>query len=86
MLKATYSLADFVRDLKRAATNWAKERYHDFGWQAGYAAFTVAHSATPEVCAYIGHQEEHHYKVSSLDELKALLAEFGVEYDERYAD
>lgn len=85
-LKATHSLADFVRDLKRAVTTWAKQHYYKFGWQVGYAAFSISHSATAAVCRYIANQEEHHATISSFDELLALLAAHGVEYDERYAE
>lgn len=34
--------ADWVKELKRVSNGWIKEQgpdYHDFQWQAGYAAF-----------------------------------------------
>ena len=34
--------------------------------------------------AYIASQEEHHRHISSADELRTLMAEFGIEYDERF--
>lgn len=39
-LKATHCLFDFMRDLKKDATNWTKETLQQphFAWQEGYAA------------------------------------------------
>jgi hypothetical protein len=35
------------------------------------------------VRAHIGRQAEHHRRVSSYDEVRALLVEHGIEFDER---
>ncbi len=47
-------------------------------------AFTKSHADKDAVIEYIKQQEEHHLKVSGLDEFKMLLAEAGIEYDEKY--
>ena len=83
-LKATHCVADFVRDVKRASSIWASERYDRFAWQVGYAALSIRASEIPVVSAYIGAQEEHHRTISSSDELRALLTEFGIPIDERF--
>src|SRR5213595_2218522 len=61
-LRATHRLADFIRELKKAATSWVREQGLEpqFAWQEGYAAFTVSPTAREEVRGYIHNQEEHH--------------------------
>ncbi len=51
-LKATHCLADVMRDLKRASSEWVHETIGDraFAWQEGYGAFTVSASMR-EGCA-----------------------------------
>jgi hypothetical protein len=56
----------------------------EFSWQAGYGAFTVSHSAIPEVKAYVANQAEHHKKMTFQDEFRALLRKHGIEFDEKY--
>ncbi len=84
-LRPIHCLADVMRDLKKESTNWAKgEINRRFGWQDGYAAFTVSPTATAAVRKYIANQEAHHAKRSFVDELKELLKDAGIEYDEKY--
>jgi REP element-mobilizing transposase RayT len=87
-LKATHRLADFMRDLKRSSSIWVAEHIglREFGWQDGYAAFTVSATAKEKVQAYIANQEAHHSKKGFRDELIDLLKRSGVQYDERYLD
>jgi putative transposase len=84
-LKATHCLADFVRELKKASSVWAADN-HDrfFQWQEGYSAFTASHTHRDPLKAYIGGQEEHHRKLSFVEELKHLLERNAVEYDPKY--
>ena len=84
-LKAVHSVASLVREIKKGSVYWARERHRGFGWQSGYAAFSVGRSEIERVARYIANQEEHHRKVSPLEELLTLLREEGVEFDERYA-
>lgn len=59
----TISLSDWVKELKRVTSIWAKNRspeFTEFAWQAGYGAFSVSHSQTPIVSKYIQNQESHH--------------------------
>ncbi len=53
-------------------------------WQPGYGAFTHCDRDKERLIAYIKNQPEHHRTVSFADELRALLAEAGVEFDERW--
>jgi REP element-mobilizing transposase RayT len=83
-MDSKHSLGDVLREVKRQSSIWASQHYHKFGWQGGYAAFSVGASERSRVTAYIANQEEHHRVKSSADELRELLAEHGIEYDARY--
>jgi putative transposase len=84
-LRATHCLADFMRELKKASSVWAAEN-HDrlFGWQDGYAAFSLSATHRGALRKYIATQEQHHKKVSFRDELKTLLEKNDVKYEARY--
>jgi putative transposase len=84
-LRATHCLADFMRELKKAASIWVAEQHEErFRWQDGYAAFTVSATHREAVRTYIANQEEHHKKIGFVDELKQLLEKNGVVYDPKY--
>ena len=83
----TLSIASTMEKVKSHSSGWLKDRWPDrryFGWQTGYAAFSVSKSHEEQVKRYIGNQEEHHRKVSFQEEVLALLKKQGVEYDPRY--
>ena len=54
-----------------------------FGWQAGYAAFTVSASRAADVAGYIAAQQEHHRQVSFQEEFLSFPRKHGIEYDTR---
>ena len=84
-LKATHRISDFMREVKSGSAVWAKANLYDkFGWQEGYSAFSVSANALPAIVKYIQNQEAHHAKHDFLDELRALLKNEGVKYDERF--
>ncbi|MBN1517961.1 IS200/IS605 family transposase [Candidatus Sumerlaeota bacterium] len=86
-LHPTVALADLIRDMKTSSAAWIKKEkiFPDFpGWQVGYGGFTKSHADKDKVTHYIMRQEEHHRKVSFIDEFKQLLAEEGIEFDERF--
>jgi REP element-mobilizing transposase RayT len=81
------SLAEFVKQLKISTSNWIKENkiFPDFShWQEGYGAFTLSMTERDALIDYIKNQEEHHKKFSFMEELRKLLTEAKIEYDERY--
>ncbi len=83
----TLSVADLVRDLKTASSNWIRQEglFSGFiGWQDGYGAFTKSHHDRDAVIEYIKDQVEHHRKVSFMEEFKALLQTEGIPFDERF--
>lgn len=83
-LKATHTLSDLVRELKKSSSSFMKETSPYFAWQEGYAAFTVSATAREGVKRYIANQEEHHRVKSFIEELQGLLEQAGVEYDSKY--
>ena len=86
-LRPTVSVADALRVIKTNSSRWVHEQWPNrpaFGWQTGYAAFTVSQSALGAVRTYIARQEEHHRKMTFQEEFILLLKRHGVEYDERY--
>lgn len=87
-LKATHSLADVVRELKKSSSVWVHHEMglKSFGWQYGYAAFTVSATARGDVRNYITHQEEHHRTKTYREELIEMLDRAGVQYDPKYLE
>ena len=84
-LKATHTLADVVRQMKRGSSAWIHQHgVGKFAWQEVYGAFTVSPSQLSRVQRYIANQMEHHRKKTFEEEYLDLLRLSGVEYDERY--
>lgn len=86
-LHPTICLADFVKDIKTATSTWIKEKEVFSGfthWQDGYGAFTHSTKERDGLIEYIKGQEEHHRKTAFRDELRSLLTEAGIEFDEKY--
>jgi REP element-mobilizing transposase RayT len=84
-LKTTDAPAEMVREVKKASSVWAGENHEPlFGWQEGYAVFSVSWTHVPVVSQYIAGQETHHGITPFVDELKRLLAKNGVTYDPKY--
>lgn len=84
-LRAIHCLGDFMQELKKATSVWARDKHDpEFAWQEGYAAFTVSYTHIDPVKEYIHTQEEHHRQSDFIEELKRLLAKNGVEYKAAY--
>jgi REP element-mobilizing transposase RayT len=87
-VSTTNTLADLVRDIKRASHEMMlreKILYRHFpGWQVGYGAFTYNISLKPVLIKYIQNQEEHHRKASYKEELTKLLTENMLPFKEEY--
>ncbi len=74
-------VADIVREIKKASTNWAREEIPAFAWQAGYAAFSVSSERLNGVIKYIEGQPEHHHKMTFEEERVMLFKMAGIEFD-----
>jgi len=81
------SISSIIQNVKAESARWINENRFTgsrFSWQEGYGAFSYSKSHLPDVIRYIQQQEEHHKKKTFLDEYKAFLNAFEIEYDERY--
>ena len=86
-LHPSIALADLIKDIKVSSSIWMKteNKFPDFeGWQDGYGAFTYNIRDKQMIINYVKNQKEHHKTESFLDEYKRLLAENGIEFDEKY--
>lgn len=82
-----WALSDAVRDIKANSSKWVNEersKFYKFGWQDGFAAFTVSESQVERVRGYIRNQKQRHKRTTFKDELLAMLEKNRVEYDPRY--
>ncbi len=87
-LSRTVTIADFVKETKRATTAWIQQKgggLADFHWQRGYGIFSVSESGRDEVVQYILNQEDHHRDLDFKDEFRRFCEKHGIEIDERYA-
>ena len=81
------SMSSLIQNVKAESTKWINNNKltpSKFAWQEGFGAFSYSKSDLPKVIEYIQQQERHHLKHTFLQEYKAFLDAFGVEYDERY--
>jgi REP element-mobilizing transposase RayT len=81
------ALADLVKDIKLASGSLIKKTnlFPGFSsWQSGYGAFTYSIDAKDNLINYIKNQEDHHKKITFIDEYKLMLKENEIELDEKY--
>jgi putative transposase len=83
-LPPTIAVSDFLEKLKSNSSKWAKSVKRGFGWQGGYAAFTVSESQVERVRQYIQNQLDHHRESTFEEELIALLRAHGLSYDPKH--
>jgi putative transposase len=57
---------------------------HFTGWQVGYSGFTYHITSKDKLIRYVENQREHHKIYSFKEELKELLNEHSVDYNEDY--
>ena len=81
------AVSDQVRDIKALSSGWVRDlspSFKLFGWQEGYAAFSVGNSNISKVARYIQRQQEHHREVSFEEEFISMLDRAGIDYDPRH--
>jgi len=86
-LPPTQDLSKALQLIKGASSKWVNDNFPSkrrFGWQEGYAAFSVSVSHVERTVEYIHNQEQHHRKQSFEEEFISFLKKHGIEYDERY--
>ena len=82
-------LSHLIKGIKVSSSDWMKreKNFPAFSyWQEGYGAFTHCFQEKMRLVEYIKGQEKHHEKLSFQEELKKLLEEAGIDYDEKYLD
>jgi REP element-mobilizing transposase RayT len=87
ILPPKIAVSDALREIKANSSKWIHELktgLAKFGWQDGYAAFTVSKSQVDSVRQYVRTQKQHHAERDFKAELLELLTRHDVEYDERY--
>jgi len=86
-MKPDQSVSNLLKNIKESSSRWINKRgiiRGRFRWQAGFGAFSYAHSQINTVVKYIKNQEEHHKKKTFRQEYLEFLKKYDVPYDERY--
>ena len=81
------AISDLVRDIKANSSKWINIKRWvagRFEWQAGFAAFSYAHSQLDAVVHYIKNQEVHHSRQTFKEEYLEFLKRFDVPYNPKY--
>jgi len=87
LLSKTIELSELIGDIKRNSSRWIKTKgdsYKTFGWQDGFAAFSVGQTQVPIVKEYIANQKEKHSRQKFEEEMRMFFDKYAIEYDERY--
>ena len=87
LLHPTITLSILVIDIKLSSSLFiGKKKLCPIfkGCGKGYAAFRYIPEALSNLIDYIKNQDKHHEKENSFEELKRLLREFDVEFEEKY--
>jgi putative transposase len=84
----TIAPAYLVKDIKLSSHKMilqnSKLFSHFSGWQVGYSGFTYHISSKQNLIRYVENQREHHKIYSFKEELKELLKENSVDFDEDF--
>ncbi len=81
------SISRLVERLKVASSKWIKTKgpeHAKFGWQRGYAVFSVGLGDRAALIRYIDSQAMHHKRRDFQAEMRAMFAQYGVAFDERF--
>jgi REP element-mobilizing transposase RayT len=87
LLSKNIELSELVGDIKRNSSRWLKSKgdnFRSFGWQDGFAAFSVGHTQVASVKDYISRQKEKHSGRNFESEMRMFFDKYEIEYDERY--
>lgn len=86
-LNVNQSISSIIQNVKSESSKWINDQKLTrckFSWQDGYGAFSYSKSQVPDVIRYIQQQQLHHQNQTFIQEYKAFLEAFALEYDERY--
>ena len=91
-LPRTKTIAQIMRCVKSVSSKWIKtrgEQYAWFGWQDGYAPFSVDYRRMKGVCFYVRNQKKYHgtnnSKMTFVDEFEKFMEAYGYpDYTKHY--
>jgi putative transposase len=82
-LPPAVAVSEVINKVKSGSTGCLRAKGNRlFGWQNGYAAFSVSPSGLPALIDYISNQRAHHRRVGFREELLRLFEKHGLEPDE----
>ena len=83
---ASRPVSGVVGAIKANSSRFGKELLdnEDFGWQEGYAAFSVSESEVERVRRYIRNQREHHARMTYEDEIRKICQRYRIEPSEAF--
>ncbi len=74
------TIAEIAQQIKGESSNWINKQKlikDHFRWQDDYYAVSVSESHLAKVRAYIQKQEEHHRKISFVEEVDQFMKHYG---------
>lgn len=87
LLSKKVTLIKLLESLKSHSSKWIKtknEKYSHFYWQKGYGSFSVNPKEIDAAIQYISNQKHHHSITTFKDEYLRFLANYEIEFDEKY--
>ncbi|GAA4320322.1 IS200/IS605 family transposase [Flaviaesturariibacter amylovorans] len=81
------TIPQLMQHLKRDTSRWINEHRlarERFAWQTGYGGFVVEPARIDLVIRYIRNQEQHHRRQTMREEIRELLHQEGIPWDERF--
>jgi len=86
-IHSSIGLADFIKEIKTASNKWimSSGNFPEFeSWAVGYCGISYSYKDKDMIVNYIKNQKIHHFKKSFEDELRDLLREMNIEFEEKY--
>lgn len=85
-LKPTISPSKAANLLKGESSHWINRHDfipHKFAWQEGFGVASVSHGKAQEIRDYIFKQQEHHRKITYMEEIQRFLKAFEIDIVEK---
>jgi REP element-mobilizing transposase RayT len=81
------AVSSLVRDIKSRSTRWLRDKkgQRGFGWQKGYAAFSVSRTHAEQLVHYIRDQDARHAGSSFELELENIFERHGIAFVRTHA-
>ncbi len=86
-LSRRISISELIEGVKKSSSKWMKTKgpgLRRFYWQSGYGVFSIGESNRAACLRYIARQKIRHRRQSFQEELREILSNYKMKYDERY--